>query len=137
MRVSNLNILMVDDDEDDAFLIKEALREIDPAYTLKIFSNWEEVIPFLCKADKLPDLLLIDYVMPGKFGNELSLQIRSFPSLKNIPIVLTTGIKSSEHFKNFTGVDDMEVLTKPANYHELVDELRAVLLRNVPVTRIN
>ncbi len=82
--------------------------------------------------DEQPDLILLDWMMPGTSGIELAKRLRSDPTTKDLPIVMLTA-KADEDNKIQgleNGVDDY--ITKPFSPRELVARLKAVLRRTTP-----
>jgi len=82
--------------------------------------------------DSLPDLILLDWMLPGASGIELARRIRSDPRLKDIPIIMLTA-RGDERDKVLgleTGADDY--ITKPFSPRELMARIQAVLRRRAP-----
>jgi two-component system phosphate regulon response regulator PhoB len=80
----------------------------------------------------LPDVILLDWMLPGQSGLELAKQWRAQGRTKDVPILMLTA-KGEEHDKVVgleSGVDDY--ITKPFSPRELVARIRAVLRRRAP-----
>jgi two-component system phosphate regulon response regulator PhoB len=80
----------------------------------------------------LPDLILLDWMLPGTSGVALAKQLRSDARAKNIPIIMLTA-RGDERDKISgleSGADDY--ITKPFSPRELMARIRAVLRRNAP-----
>lgn len=80
----------------------------------------------------LPDLILLDWMLPGMSGIELARRLRENPRLRGIPIIMLTA-RSDERDKVAgleTGADDY--LTKPFSPKELNARIKAVLRRRAP-----
>jgi two-component system, OmpR family, phosphate regulon response regulator PhoB len=80
----------------------------------------------------LPDVILLDWMLPGQSGLSLARQWRADPRCKGIPIILLTA-KSDEDDKIAgldSGADDY--ITKPFSTKELLARVRAVLRRHGP-----
>jgi len=78
------------------------------------------------------DLILLDWMLPGKQGIEISRLIRSSSEIKDIPIIMLTA-KSDESDKVLgleSGADDY--VTKPFSPKELVARIKALLRRTAP-----
>ena len=83
-------------------------------------------------AAELPDVVLLDWMLPGQSGLSLARQWRADPRLKSIPIILLTA-KGDENDKIAgldSGADDY--ITKPFSTKELLARIRAVLRRHGP-----
>ena len=82
--------------------------------------------------DALPDLLLIDWMLPGISGVALARQLRQQERTRQIPIILLTA-RSSEQDKVTgleSGADDY--VTKPFSPRELLARIKSVLRRRAP-----
>ena len=80
----------------------------------------------------LPDLVLLDWMLPGMSGVEVAKRIRSDGRLKGIPIIMLTA-RAEERDKVQgldTGADDY--ITKPFSPRELMARIKAVLRRRAP-----
>lgn len=81
-------ILLVEDDQD----IRETLREvlIAEGYAVQVASNGQEALDCLRAAVELPNLVLLDLMMPVKDGLAFRREQQSDPLLAHVPIVLMT-----------------------------------------------
>lgn len=82
--------------------------------------------------DEQPDMMLLDWMMPGTSGIELARRLRSDPATKDLPIIMLTA-KADEDNKVQgleAGIDDY--ITKPFSPKELIARLKAVLRRSLP-----
>ena len=80
----------------------------------------------------LPDLILLDWMLPGGNGVDLARRLRADPRTRNIPIIMLTA-RTDEHDKIMgleAGADDY--ITKPFSPRELMARIRAVLRRRAP-----
>lgn len=81
---------------------------------------------------EVPDLILLDWMLPGSSGVELARQLRAEASSKDIPIIMLTA-RGEERDKVLgleSGADDY--ITKPFSPRELMARIRAALRRHVP-----
>lgn len=83
--------------------------------------------------EELPDLLLLDWMLPNLSGIEICRQIRRNSGLRNLPVVMLTarGAEEDKIRGLDAGADDY--LPKPFSVKELIARLRAVLRRTRPV----
>ena len=80
----------------------------------------------------LPDLILLDWMLPGQSGLALARKWRASPRTRAIPILMVTA-RGDEHDKVAgldAGADDY--ITKPFSTHELLARIRAALRRRAP-----
>jgi two-component system phosphate regulon response regulator PhoB len=82
--------------------------------------------------DVLPDVILLDWMLPGQSGIELAKRWRADPRTKTIPILMLTarGDEPDKVAGLDAGADDY--ITKPFSTQELLARIRAVLRRRAP-----
>jgi two-component system phosphate regulon response regulator PhoB len=83
--------------------------------------------------DRLPSLLILDWMLPGKSGVQFAKELRANERTKSLPILMLTA-KSEESDKVLgldSGADDY--VTKPFSPKELVARVKAILRRQTPV----
>jgi two-component system phosphate regulon response regulator PhoB len=122
------NILVVEDEPGIQEVLKFNLGQ--HGHHVMTASSGEEAVTLLGGA--LPDLILLDWMLPGISGIELARRIRQDARLKPIPIIMLTA-RTEERDKVMgldTGADDY--LTKPFSPKELNARIKAVLRRRAP-----
>lgn len=115
-------ILVVDDVEDNLFLLKSILTEegydVDTAPNGKLALSKIEASP--------PDLVLMDAMMPGIDGYEVTRRIRKNKKLPFIPILMITAHIEANVPKGLElGANDF--IRKPIDYDELMARIKAFL----------
>ena len=115
---------------DDEYIGRETLQSVleGEGYELEMAENGPQAIE---KAKQLlPDVILLDVMMPGMTGFEVCQRIRSDPQIAEIPIIILTALDDRESLLNAlkAGADDF--ISKPFDRYEL----RARLLG---ITRLN
>ena len=126
MKKKNTKILLVDDEPDILEIIGYNLSQED--YQIFTASNGKEAI---AKAKKIiPDLIIMDVMMPEMDGMEACENIRKIPELSNVLIAFLTA--RSEDYSQVAGFDAGadDYLTKPFEFEELLARIRALLRRN-------
>lgn len=123
-------IIMVDDDEDDFFLVKAALKEsaLSFEYHLGLLQNGEELMEYLHHRSRYSDprlsprpcLILLDLNMPRKDGREVLREIKAEPRLSDIPIVVYT-TSSAREDKRLAEALGASFITKPATFDEIIE----------------
>lgn len=88
---SDRNVWVVDDDEDDSYLLGFAFKSLPTPVKIKIITKPAELMPALVQAIILPRLLLLDEYMNDQKGHELLVSIRSNPTFQSIAIIILTG----------------------------------------------
>lgn len=116
------HILAVDDSPDNLFLIETVLDNDE--YTLSYAESGREALDKVIKTP--PDLILLDVMMPGMTGYEVTAQIRKNQSLPYIPILLVTAHGQPSLVEGLdVGADDF--IRKPFNIEELQARIRCLL----------
>ena len=119
-------ILVAEDNRDIQELIVYNLRQ--EGFEVATVSQGDQVLDSINK--KVPDLLLLDLMLPRLTGTEVCKQIRMREDLRRLPIIMVTA-KSTETDKVVgleLGADDY--ITKPFSPKELVARTKAVLRRS-------
>jgi CheY-like chemotaxis protein len=115
-------ILVVDDISDNSFLLQTLLEA--EGYEVEIACSGYAALAQI--AANPPDLVLLDVMMPGMNGYEVTQQIRQNASLPFIPIVLVTGHSQLTAAEGFAvGADGF--IRKPVDLDELLHQVRTIL----------
>ncbi len=120
------NIYIVEDDKNIREIEMFALK--NSGYAVEEFENAKSF--FSKTAEKVPDLVLLDIMLPDMDGLEIVKKLRSRPDTVRIPIILVTA-KTTELDKVKgldIGADDY--LTKPFGVMELISRVKALLRRS-------
>lgn len=121
-------IYCVEDDEDIRELIVYALN--NSGFEAEGFEDGKE---FFCRIDEsIPDLVLLDIMLPGEDGIEILQKLKEDLNTKDISIIMVTA-KTSEYdrVKGLDmGADDY--IVKPFSVMELISRVKAVLRRSLP-----
>ena len=110
----NLSILVVDD---MASMLRIIHHTLQGKYNVFLLSKSELVIDFL-KNNK-PDLILLDYLMPGISGFDLIPKIREMPDFNNIPIIIITTEGTLENVNDAISRGASDFVVKPFAPNEL------------------
>ncbi|MFX0549151.1 response regulator [Hathewaya histolytica] len=120
-------ILIVDDEEHIQELIKFNLEK--NGYKAFCASNGMEAIEIA--KEELPDLILLDLMLPGMDGYDVCKAIRRENTLSTVPIIMITA--KSEEFDKILGLElgADDYITKPFSIRELLARVKAILRRTV------
>lgn len=116
------NILVVDDDPDIVMLLKYNLEKC--GYGVSVASNGTEAIE---KVRHIPDLILLDVMLPGIDGWEVARKVKNDQRTRNIPIVFLTAKTSEVDEITGLGLGAVDYLTKPIRVKRLLARIESAL----------
>lgn len=122
--MKKIRILLVEDNIEDAFLIREALEEQEFLKEMFHVENGAEAIKFLKKEapyknSVIPDLILMDINMPIMDGLEALREIKSLEYLKHIPVLMLTTSSRKEDILAAYKEQSSSYIVKPDDIYEL------------------
>ena len=122
------SILVVEDEPAILELIKVNL--VDAGYDIKSAENAETELEVLKR--ELPDLVLLDWMLPGQSGLALAKQLRGDARTRELPIIMVTA--RSEEADKVAGLEAWvdDYVTKPFSPRELKARIKSVLRRRAP-----
>ncbi|MEW6598621.1 MAG: phosphate regulon transcriptional regulator PhoB [Pseudomonadota bacterium] len=121
-------ILVVEDEDALSTLLSYNLDK--EGYAVTVAADGEEALVQV--DERLPDLIILDWMLPKVSGIEVCRRLRNRPETRNVPIIMLTARgEESDRIRGLdTGADDY--LTKPFSMTELSARIRAVLRRIRP-----
>ena len=120
-----MNIYIIDDNETNLDLFKTVARKADPGVDLHCYSD--PLIALQACAERLPDAVVVDYMMPELDGHEFIRRFRTYPGAADVPVIMITA-ETERHVRRTAldlGVSDF--LTKPIDPYEMRARLRTVI----------
>jgi two-component system phosphate regulon response regulator PhoB len=128
MTTATSTILVVEDDPAISELVRFTLESA--GFEVCHVTSAEQALAAV--AERLPDLALLDWMLPGMSGLALAQKLAGDPRSRDLPIImLTAKAQESDRVAGLEqGADDY--LTKPFSPRELVARVRAVLRRRAP-----
>ena len=123
-------ILIVDDDTEHTKIIKDLLEECNTPYDVICVSNGLECLDLLDKLssekEMLPNLILLDIMMPVMDGWETYHHLRKNSTYKQIPIIFFSARK--DYFaKKYGGFFGTEFIEKPYDIDDLFEKIRNIM----------
>ena len=119
-----VKILIVDDDDKERMLYQDML--LSEGFEVLTAASGDEGLKLAIK--NIPDLILLDVMMPNKKGNEVSRDLLGNNKTKNIPVIYLTSIISEEEAKAQEGrASGRFIISKSSNKAELVQRIKEVL----------
>ena len=121
-------VLVVDDEPDIREVMRFALENAE--FRVAEAGHADEARKFLSSEN--PDLILLDWMLPGRSGLELAQQLKQNPKTRGVPIIMISARGEEEdRVKGLdTGADDY--IAKPFSPREMVARVKAVLRRTKP-----
>jgi CheY-like chemotaxis protein len=116
---STITILLVDDDVDCRMLIRDAICQSKVSNQVFEVSSGEEAMDFLHRRGKWaqapkPGLIYLDIEMPGMDGQSVLKAIKADPDLRDIPVVMMTGVSDEHQMKMAAEAGANSYTIKPA-----------------------
>ena len=123
-------ILVVEDDPDIADLLRHYLERA--SHHVEVLTQGYEAMPRL--RERLPDLLILDRMLPGEDGLEICRLLRASPAMADLPVIMVTArAEESDRIVALElGADDY--ITKPFSAKEVVARVNALLRRSSRAT---
>lgn len=115
-------LLIADDDEDDCFLIHEALQEFGFPAPTRFVNNGQELLRTL-ENEHFNGLVLLDLNMPLMDGREALQKIKQNQTLRHVPVVILTTSNSQEDIQLTYTSGCSGFVTKPNSFMDLVQML--------------
>ena len=109
-------VLIVDDVPENLSLLHDALEE--SGYTVLVATNGESALQRARQG--VPDIVLLDAMMPGMDGFEVSRRLKADYSTQHIPIVFMTGLTETEHVVAAFAAGGADYVTKPIRPNEVL-----------------
>lgn len=117
-------ILIVDDSATNVFLIESVLGEY--GFKTVTANNAKEAFKVIEK--KIPDLILLDILMPQISGIEFIKTIKANPKHINIPIIAVSAVTDEDSISTILELGANGFINKPIIIPELIERIKSVLL---------
>jgi DNA-binding NtrC family response regulator len=118
-------ILLIDDDEDELEVFKEALRSVDKNIQCSQAKDLNEALDFLNFSS--PAYIFIDYNMPKANGLECVIEIKKIERLENSKIILYSNYISEEMNQRAISLGAYKCVKKPSMINVLIKNLKEIL----------
>jgi CheY-like chemotaxis protein len=127
------SILLVEDNEDDIFIMRRALQAAGISNPLHIAEDGEAAIRYLSGQGQyvdrsnfpLPGIIFLDLQLPYKSGHEVLGWIRERPELDKVVVIVLTSSEDQVDLKKAYALGANSYLVKPPTAEQLVDMNRA------------
>ncbi|CAN5398787.1 response regulator [soil metagenome] len=125
-------IFLIDDDEDDQLLFKEAIELINPSLQCETAGNGKIALEKLKVSTTLPDLIFLDLNMPIMNGYEFLTHIKMERKLSKVPICIYTTSNTNRDMKMTKEVGASFFLAKQSDFKILCNQLKQLLIADLP-----
>jgi len=116
-------ILIVDDQPDNVFILQDRLENAG----FKIFTAYDGPSGIKKATEVLPDLILLDVMMPGMSGFEACKILTTTDSTKDVPIILVTALTGPDDISEGLEAGAYDYIKKPFNKTELIARINSAL----------
>jgi putative two-component system response regulator len=110
-------VLVVDDEAGNREVLTRVLQRRD--YEVQAVGDGEAALAWIERASRLPDLVLLDVLLPGIDGFTVCRQIKANALTRLVPVVLLTGLEAKQHKIEGINAGADDFLTKPVQMEEL------------------
>lgn len=126
-----IDVLLVEDDEGDVLMTREAFEHHKLRNTLHVVSDGVEALEFLRRegahADApRPGLILLDLNLPRKDGRQVLEEIKSDETLRAIPVVVLTTSQAEEDILRSYDLHANAYVAKPVDFERFIDIIRQI-----------
>ena len=122
------SILIVEDEESILELIAINLHQAGFNPIRSLSAEFAEKII----QKNLPDLIILDWMLPGMDGAEFAKRIRGSSTTRKIPIIMLTAKSEEDNKLKGLNIGADDYMTKPFSPKELIARIKAILRRNAP-----
>lgn len=126
--MQDVNVLVIEDEMAILTLIQFNLEQA--GFQVTACNSVEQAKPFWL--EKLPDVVLLDWMLPGASGIQLTKQLRQDERTKDLPIILLTARSDDVDKETGLNLGADDYLTKPFSPRELIARIKALLRRRAP-----
>jgi CheY-like chemotaxis protein len=129
--VRPIEVLLVEDDEGDVLMTREALAEGKVLNRLNVVNDGVEAVAYLRREGAYdgatrPDLILLDLNLPKKDGRQVLEEVKADEDLRRIPVIVLTTSAADEDVLRSYNLHANAYVTKPVDFDRFVDVIRQI-----------
>jgi CheY-like chemotaxis protein len=126
-----IDVLMVDDDDGDVLMTREAFEYYKVRNRLHVVSDGEQALQFLRRQGPYadaprPGLILLDVNLPRLSGLEVLAELKRDPDLLVIPVVMLTTSRAEEDIIRSYSLHANAFVTKPVDFEHFMEAIRQI-----------
>jgi CheY-like chemotaxis protein len=123
-------ILVVDDEPDNRELLQIVLKW--DGFDIQLASSGGEALTSI--AEQPPDLILLDLMMPGLDGCQVTVELKRNPTTRHIPVMIISAMNDRATRERVLDAGAEAFITKPIDRSELCEQVRNLLRLSQPPT---
>jgi CheY-like chemotaxis protein len=129
--MSEIDVLVVEDDEADALIIREAFEYYKIKNRLHVVTDGEQALRFLRREPPYadaprPGLILLDVNLPRRGGLEVLAELKADPALLMLPVVMLTSSRAEEDILRSYSLHANAYVSKPVDFEHFIDAIRQI-----------
>ncbi|TDE45768.1 response regulator [Nonomuraea mesophila] len=129
--VRPIDVLLVEDDQGDILLTKEAFDHNKVRNRLNVVNDGEQALAYLRREGEYrdatrPDLILLDLNLPRKSGSEVLREVKDDPALRTIPVVILTTSEAEEDILHSYRLYANAYVSKPVDFEQFIRVVRQI-----------
>lgn len=126
-----VDVLLVEDDEGDVLMTREAFEHFKIRNTLHVVSDGEQALQFVHRAGDYadaptPGLIMLDLNLPRRGGLEVLSELKADPELRVIPVVILTTSQAEEDILRSYSLHANAYVTKPVDFDRFIDVIQQI-----------
>lgn len=127
LRHGPVDVLLVEDNDLDAHLARDAFEEVLPRTRIRTARSGEEALEWLSESGaELPDLVLLDLKLPGVSGQEVLRQLKSSSRCRRVPVLVFSSSSEVSDRASSYDAGANGYLIKPRDFVGYLEVIRAV-----------
>lgn len=126
--MQNKKILVIEDEASIRDMLRFALERVD--FLVSVAADAPSAR--LRIAESRPDLILLDWMMPGMSGVDYARELKAAPQTRDIPLIMVTARAEEEDKIRGLNIGCDDYVSKPFSFPELIARIQAVLRRSMP-----
>jgi len=130
-RLDVVDVLLVEDDDGDVLMTREAFEHHKIRNNLHVVQDGEEALQFLHREGPYadaprPGLILLDLNLPRRDGREVLAELKADPELRVIPVVVLTTSEAEEDILRSYTLHANAYVSKPVDFDRFIDVIRQI-----------
>jgi CheY-like chemotaxis protein len=126
-----VDVLLIEDDEGDILMTREAFDHYRIRNPLHVVSDGEQALEFVRRTGDytdapVPGLIMLDLNLPRRGGLEVLSELKSDPELRVIPVVILTTSQAEEDILRSYSLHANAYVTKPVDFESFIEVIRQI-----------